>query len=339
MDAELADRRIDRRHFGGEIGRDLHALARREDIEFIRIEDEPLVAPSDDRLPEFAGRVGARPVDVDHLAVLDRAVADDLARRPVKTDAEDQTVANVRLVIDQRDFGVARAQLLVRQRKIGEAFVLRITAAEADLIELRSFAHPHAERARRNLGIERTAIAEWNVVESLALIDNEPGENIEPSRRTFRIGRAGKTRQKIEPFDQRRDIDDAFLQHRAIAGQRDALRLEAVEMLQYAAAAAGQEACAHAIGFLAETKIETRGLELTLLDSLRGQDQLAPDHRPDLLARKQAVRRHEIGVVRRRLDGVEQLGFGAARVHRGWPSPPHLCLAGASPLPRGEGGR
>ena len=40
VDAKLADRRVDRGHLGGEIGRDLYLLARRQNIELIRIENQ-----------------------------------------------------------------------------------------------------------------------------------------------------------------------------------------------------------------------------------------------------------------------------------------------------------
>ena len=53
MDAKLADRRIDRRHLGGEIGRDLHFLAGGENVELVGIEDQPPVLAGENRLPEI----------------------------------------------------------------------------------------------------------------------------------------------------------------------------------------------------------------------------------------------------------------------------------------------
>src|SRR5271170_4178803 len=132
MNAELADRRIDRRHFGGKIRRDMHPLARGEDIELVRVENEPFVAPGDDRLPELGRRIGARQVDVDHFAVLDRAIADDLARRAFESDTQDKPVANIDLAVDQRALAVTRPKLLVGKREIRKGSVLRIAAAEAD---------------------------------------------------------------------------------------------------------------------------------------------------------------------------------------------------------------
>ena len=68
-------------------------------------------------------------------------------------------------------------------------------------------------------------------------------------------------------------------------------------MIAHRAAAPGQEARAHAIGFLAEPQIEARGLELASRSSaFVGPDQFAPGHRVDLLPAEQAERRGEQGV-------------------------------------------
>ncbi len=79
MDAELADRGVDRRHFGGEIGGNLHFFARGENIEFLGIEDQAAVGARPDRLPEFLRGVVGRPLDVDDVGVLVRPIADDFA--------------------------------------------------------------------------------------------------------------------------------------------------------------------------------------------------------------------------------------------------------------------
>ena len=60
MDAKLADRRVDRRHLGGEVGGDLHFLARRQNIELIGIEDQPPVVAGVNRLPEILHGVAAQ---------------------------------------------------------------------------------------------------------------------------------------------------------------------------------------------------------------------------------------------------------------------------------------
>ena len=109
MDAELADRGIDRRHFGGEIGGNLHLLARGEDVELVGVEDEPAIVAGADRLPEFIGGIGAGTVDVDHVAVLDRAISDDLAGRAAQGDAHDKPFADFEIAVDKRGSSVAPA--------------------------------------------------------------------------------------------------------------------------------------------------------------------------------------------------------------------------------------
>ena len=80
----------------------MHLLARGEDIEFVGVEDQPLVGTRADRLPEIVAAIGAGTVDVDDVAVLLRAVADDRPRRAAQSDAQDQAVAQVELAVDER---------------------------------------------------------------------------------------------------------------------------------------------------------------------------------------------------------------------------------------------
>src|SRR5262249_5578487 len=102
VNAELADRRIDRRHFAGEIGPNLHLLARAENIELVRIENEAPVGAGEDRLPIVMSRVGADPAHVNDVAVLDRAVADDLLPQPPEIDAQDDALLEVERAVHQR---------------------------------------------------------------------------------------------------------------------------------------------------------------------------------------------------------------------------------------------
>ncbi len=55
-----------------------------------------------DRLPEILRRVGARPVDIDHAAVLDGAEADDRVFRACQPDVYNQPVAQLQRSINQR---------------------------------------------------------------------------------------------------------------------------------------------------------------------------------------------------------------------------------------------
>ena len=60
------------------------------------------------------------------------------------------------------------AQLLVVDAEIGPLQLLRIRPAEADLIELRALAHPDAEAARRDFGVERPFIGARDAIKHVA---------------------------------------------------------------------------------------------------------------------------------------------------------------------------
>ncbi len=54
MNAELAHCRIDRHHLGGKVGRNMQLLLRGENVEFVGIEDQPLVGARVDRSQKSA---------------------------------------------------------------------------------------------------------------------------------------------------------------------------------------------------------------------------------------------------------------------------------------------
>jgi hypothetical protein len=110
------------------------------------------------------------------------------------------------------------AQLLLLDAEIGAFELLRIQPAEADLIELRALAHPHAETARRDFGVERPFIASFDTVEHIALVGDEAGENIEPAGRAFRVGDRRNTVRQIQMLCKWDHIDAAMLQDGAFEG-------------------------------------------------------------------------------------------------------------------------
>ena len=190
---------------------------------------------------------------------------------------DDEPVAQLQRRVDQRGLGVAGAQALVGDRRA------RRGLAQAQLVEPRALAHAHREAARRNLHPQRPVVAGRRLVEGRAAIDDEAHENIEPAGRAFRIGGAGQRIGQRQPLGERGDIDDALLQHRAFAFERDALRRQALQPLAHIRAAAGQEARAQAIGLLAKPEIEARRLDLRRLD-----DCARPRSRPSRRARRGA---------------------------------------------------
>src|SRR5271166_5832025 len=93
MDPKLADRRVDRRHLGGEVRGNLNFLARSENVELVGIEDQAAVLAGVNRLPEILDSIAADAIDVDDVAVLDRPVADDILPETAKIDPQHDALA------------------------------------------------------------------------------------------------------------------------------------------------------------------------------------------------------------------------------------------------------
>ena len=106
----------------------------------------------------------------------------------------------------------------------------RIAVAEADLRQARAGAHDDREGARADFEIERAVVAGRDLVELLAVVGHDAGEDVEPAGRALRIGRGRDVGRQGEAFEQRHDIDAAGLQHRAV-GEVDLVQLEPVELV------------------------------------------------------------------------------------------------------------
>ena len=188
---------------------------------------------------------------------------------------DNQAVTQLQRSVNQRRLSVASQQILVRQRRARAAF------AKPQLIEPRSFAHAHRKAARRNLDPKRAGVTRRRLVESGAAVDDKAGENIEPAGRALRVGGARQRLRQLEPFGERRNIDDAFFQHRALAYERNALGRQAFEPLAHGRGATGQEACAEAERLLPKPEVKARRLDLRGLDDALGADRAGADERGD----------------------------------------------------------
>ena len=83
-------------------------LLRGEDVELVRVEDQPPVGPGADELPEILDLVGPDTVDVDHVGVALRAVADEPLRADAaELDAQHEPVADVEVAVDEQACGHA----------------------------------------------------------------------------------------------------------------------------------------------------------------------------------------------------------------------------------------
>src|SRR5690606_24607193 len=133
VDAELADERVEGRHLGGIERRDMHGLARDEDVELVRIEDQLVAATAEQRLPEIVDVVLVLAIDVDVGGVVLAAIADEPVRAgALEVDGKrDAAAGDVRrLAGDERVRGVQRQQLAFAEQGVA--------AAETDLRQART---------------------------------------------------------------------------------------------------------------------------------------------------------------------------------------------------------
>ena len=186
--------------------------------------------------------------------------------------------------------------------------LLGMTAAKPDLAQFRPRFDADAEAAGRNLEPKLALVVERHLVERLSPIDDEAGENVDAASRALRVCGAGQVGSQLEALHQPGDVDDPFLQHGAFAGQRDRLRVQALEPVANSVLAPGQEARANTIGFLAEPQVETGRLKLRQFHRYLSLDQLPADHGPDLLPPEQAEWSREQGVRHRGFVSVEDVG-------------------------------
>ena len=84
MDAEFADGRVDRRHLGGKVGRNLHLLARGEDVELVGIKDQSTIVSRPYWFPIILRGVATDLINVDNVSILNCAVANDAIAQPPK---------------------------------------------------------------------------------------------------------------------------------------------------------------------------------------------------------------------------------------------------------------
>ena len=262
--AKLSDQGIERHHLGGVAWRHLHRFFRRENVELVGIEDQALVGARRHRLPEVEHAVAGAAFDIDQAGVALGAIADDAAgaERAGQIDADGDAVIHVGVVRIHQP--LARVQFAQ-----GDGVQLRMAVAETDLAQPRAFPHQDRKSARRNFGVQWPMIARLDAIEAAHFVGDDAGEDVEPSGRTFRIGRGRHIVRQRQAFQQRHDIDAAGFQDRAI-GEREFVQLQFVDAPGHRGRA-GQEAGAHAIGDIAQAQIETGGLDLVGLEFDRRQ--------------------------------------------------------------------
>ena len=299
--AEFADQRIERHHLGGVVRRHLHRFLGSEDVELVGIEDQALVGARRDRLPEIGDGVAVALLDVDQAGVALGAIADEVVLAEAREiDADRDAVADI-------GRGVVGEAFLVVQGAQRCGIEQTVAAAKADLRQPRAFAHQHRKCLRADLGVKRTVVAGVDAIEAPRAVGDHAGEHVDAAGRAFRIGGGGNIGRQRQAFEQRHDVDAVGFQHRA-AGQRDLVQAKLGDTLGDGGLRAGQEARADAVGDLAETQIETRGLDLIGREIADGQNPTALCEFSDHMIGQDACGRHHRSLILRRpLHGPRHL--------------------------------
>src|SRR5208283_608944 len=136
MYPEFAHRGVDRNHFGGKIGWNLEPLPGGENIELIRVEDQPLVAPRPDLHP-IVCKVIVREVYIENIGVFLRFVADHpIGRFGAQANPQHEPAPpQFQIAIDKRDFFITFTEFFFLEAEIAALQLLRVQPAEADLVE------------------------------------------------------------------------------------------------------------------------------------------------------------------------------------------------------------
>jgi hypothetical protein len=102
-----------------------------EDIELVRIQNEPLLGADMNRIPEVARIVAADLVDIDHAGVALGLVADQpFAVVAAEVDAQNESVAQLDVAVDQRRGRMTLEQVAVAETELRGRVLLRNCAAE-----------------------------------------------------------------------------------------------------------------------------------------------------------------------------------------------------------------
>ncbi len=163
-----------------------------------------------------------------------------------------------------------------------------VTAAEPDLVEPHAGTDEDGEAAWAYFGKERAGVSRRNAVEFHPAVCDRPGQQIEPTRRAFRIRDSRNGRGKVQMLHQGHDIDAPLLKHRA-RRQVHLMHAEFVDPVQHLAVASRQEGRPDAIGNGAQPQIEACRLDLSGTDLGRGADGAGRDHPAQGLRGKHAV--------------------------------------------------
>src|SRR6266540_50953 len=228
--AELATRRVVRGHLGGVAGRNPHALVGQEQIEALGREDDPIAGLAEDRIP-IGGRVErVDPNQVEHGRVVLRPVA-DLAR-VVAAEVEPQEQAVGRREIPTMHGIVAADEHRFACMELADVVVIEPPRPnrQPELVQREALPDLHGERQRHDLEVQLPAVAGLDLVETVTVVGDDPGEDVEATRGALRVRLAADRRRKAELLDERDEIGPVGLEDGSVAAEIQLVDDEALEL-------------------------------------------------------------------------------------------------------------
>jgi len=160
---------------------------------------------------------------------------------------------------------------------------------QPQLVQGQVLPDPDGEREGDNLEVEAALVTVADLVEAVAAVGDDPGEDVEPARRALGVGLAphpGRQGQALLEGDQVRPVG---FEHRPLAVEVELVDHVVLQPL-LDGEAAGQEAAPDAVGHLPQAQIEAGGLDVVPGDGeAAGRDHPGVDGLHQVLAGQDAV--------------------------------------------------
>ena len=179
--------------------------------------------------------------------------------------------------------------------QVPELPVVQAAAAyhQAELVEGEALAYAHGERKRHDLDVQLAVVAGGHLVEAVTVVGYDPGEDVEPACRAFRVGLAADQVRQRQGFRQGHQVGPSGLQDSSFPAQVELVDDQVPDFVPHLFVAR-QEAAADAIGALSQAQVQAGGLYVAGRDpQFAGIDpscldglgyQLAGEHARDGLA-------------------------------------------------------
>src|SRR5439155_1315897 len=137
----------------------------------------------------------------------------------------------------------------------------RIAAHEPELIQPRSRVDHDAERPWGNLQVQRPPVARRNALESVAVVGDEPGEDVQAPGRALRVRFSQDVGRKIQVFQQGNEVERAALEN-LLRREVDLADQDVAQAIEDAGGAGREKARGDLVSNWPEPQVEARGLEL-----------------------------------------------------------------------------